>query len=111
CFRCPFGKEPKSCAHECAQDLETVLRREGPDTVAAVILEGVVGANGVFVPPPGYWRKIRSICDRYGVLLIADEVLPGFGGTRRWSRARPRWGRTSAASSPRSPATAPTSPR
>jgi taurine--2-oxoglutarate transaminase len=84
CFRCPFGKEPSSCAHECAQDLETVLLREGPDTVAAVILEGIVGANGVFTPPAGYWRKIRDICDRHGVLLIADEVLSGFGRTGRW---------------------------
>jgi taurine--2-oxoglutarate transaminase len=84
CFRCPFGKVPSSCAHECAEDLETVLLREGPESVAAVILEGIVGANGVFVPPPGYWKKIRSICDRHGVLLIADEVLSGFGRTGRW---------------------------
>jgi taurine--2-oxoglutarate transaminase len=84
CFRCPFGKQPQSCHHECAEDLETALLREGPDTVAAVILEGIVGANGVFTPPPGYWRKIRAICDRYGVLLIADEVLSGFGRTGRW---------------------------
>ena len=84
CFRCPFGKVPSSCAHECAQDLETQLLAEGPDTVAAVILEGVVGANGVFTPPPGYWKKIRAICDRHGVLLIADEVLSGFGRTGRW---------------------------
>lgn len=84
CFRCPFGKTPTSCAHECAQDLETALEREGPETVAAVILEGIVGANGVFVPPPGYFRKIRDICDRHGVLLIADEVLSGFGRTGRW---------------------------
>jgi taurine--2-oxoglutarate transaminase len=84
CFRCPFGKEPTSCAHECAEDLETALLREGPDTVAAVILEGIVGANGVFTPPPGYWKKIRGICDRHGVLLIADEVLSGFGRTGRW---------------------------
>ncbi len=84
CFRCPFGKEPTSCAHECASDLETALLREGPETVAAVILEGIVGANGVFVPPPGYWKKIRAICDRHGVLLIADEVLSGFGRTGRW---------------------------
>jgi len=84
CFRCPFGKVPTSCAHECAADLETALLREGPETVAAVILEGIVGANGVFVPPPGYWKKIRGICDRHGVLLIADEVLSGFGRTGRW---------------------------
>ena len=58
-----------------------MLLREGPDTVAAVILEGVVGANGVFVPPPGYWPMVRAICDRHGVLLIADEVLSGFGRT------------------------------
>jgi taurine--2-oxoglutarate transaminase len=84
CFRCPFGKEPSSCAHECAQDLETVLLREDPATVAAVIMEGIVGANGVFTPPAGYWKKIRGICDRHGVLLIADEVLSGFGRTGRW---------------------------
>jgi taurine--2-oxoglutarate transaminase len=84
CYRCPFGLRPESCAHECAGDLETALLREGPDTVAAVILEGIVGANGVFVPPPGYFKKIRAICDRHGVLLIADEVLSGFGRTGRW---------------------------
>jgi taurine---2-oxoglutarate transaminase len=84
CFRCPFGKRPESCAHECAQDLETTLLREGPDTVAAVIAEGVVGANGVFVPPNGYWKRLRAICDAHGVLLIADEVLSGFGRTGRW---------------------------
>src|SRR5260370_25282263 len=53
CFRCPFGKQPQSCHHECAEDLETALLREGPDTVAAGVLERVVGANGVFTPPPG----------------------------------------------------------
>jgi taurine--2-oxoglutarate transaminase len=65
-------------------DLERVLAREDPKTVAAVLLEGVVGANGVFVPPAGYWRGVREICDRHGVLLIADEVLSGFGRTGRW---------------------------
>jgi len=84
CFRCPFGKEPRTCHHECAEDLEAALMDEGPETVAAVILEGIVGANGVFTPPPGYWKKIRAICDRHGVLLIADEVLSGFGRTGRW---------------------------
>jgi taurine--2-oxoglutarate transaminase len=84
CFRCPMGKEPKTCRHECADDLEATLLREGPDTVAAVIAEGIVGANGVFVPPPGYWKKLRELCTKHGVLLIADEVLSGFGRTGRW---------------------------
>jgi taurine--2-oxoglutarate transaminase len=84
CYRCPVGRDPATCSHECADDLARVLEREGPGTVAAVILEGIVGANGVFVPPPGYWRKVRDICDRAGVLLIADEVLSGFGRTGRW---------------------------
>jgi taurine--2-oxoglutarate transaminase len=47
-------------------------------------MEGIVGANGVFTPPAGYWKKVREICDRHGVLLIADEVLSGFGRTGRW---------------------------
>jgi taurine---2-oxoglutarate transaminase len=68
----------------CEGDLETVLRREGPDTVAAVLLEGIVGYNGVFVPPAAYYRRIRELCDRHGILFIADEVLSGFGRTGRW---------------------------
>jgi len=84
CYRCPFGLRPIDCGLACADDLETVLRREGPDTVAAVILEGIVGANGVLVPPAGYFRRVRELCDRYGILLIADEVLSGFGRTGRW---------------------------
>ena len=84
CYRCPVGREPATCHHECADDLEAVFAREGADTIAAVIMEGIVGANGVFVPPPGYWRKVRDLCTRQGVLLIADEVLSGFGRTGRW---------------------------
>jgi taurine--2-oxoglutarate transaminase len=71
-------------ASEGAGDLERLLLREDPRTVAAVLLEGVVGANGVYVPPPGYWRRVREVCDRHDVLLIADEVLSGFGRTGRW---------------------------
>lgn len=65
-------------------DLEELLGKADPASVAAVLLEGVVGANGVFVPPPGYYRRVREICDRHGVLFIADEVLSGFGRTGRW---------------------------
>ena len=64
--------------------LEEVLQYEGPESVAAVILETVTGANGVLVPPPGYLASIREVCDRHGVLLIFDEVMTGFGRTGRW---------------------------
>lgn len=67
-----------------AADLEALFRRERPDTIAAVLLEGVVGANGVIIPPPGYFKRVRQLCDRHGVMLIADEVLSGFGRTGRW---------------------------
>lgn len=76
-------KDPYS-AVPCPGDLESVLFSEDPETVAAVMLEGVVGANGVHPPPVSYFRRIRQICDRYGVLFIADEVLSGFGRTGRW---------------------------
>ncbi|MBN2205216.1 MAG: aminotransferase class III-fold pyridoxal phosphate-dependent enzyme [Thermoleophilia bacterium] len=64
--------------------LEEVLRYEDPESVAAVVLETVTGGNGVLVPPDGYLRSIREVCDRYGILLILDEVMAGFGRTGRW---------------------------
>jgi adenosylmethionine-8-amino-7-oxononanoate aminotransferase len=67
-----------------ANTLEEAIRREGPDTVAAFIAEPVQGAGGVIVPPPDYFARIREICTQYDVLLIADEVITGFGRTGRW---------------------------
>jgi adenosylmethionine-8-amino-7-oxononanoate aminotransferase len=67
-----------------ANTLEAAILREGPETVAAFIAEPVQGAGGVIVPPPGYFTRIREICDRYDVLFIADEVITGFGRTGRW---------------------------
>ncbi len=67
-----------------ANKLEEAILREGPDTVAAFIAEPVQGAGGVIVPPPDYFSRIREICDRHDVLLIADEVITGFGRTGRW---------------------------
>ncbi|GMU56530.1 MAG: aspartate aminotransferase family protein [Candidatus Xenobia bacterium] len=84
CYRCNFGLSPDSCQRECAQDLERALLEAGPETVAAVIVEGVTGANGVFPAPPGYFTRLRELCDRYGVLMVADEVLSGFGRTGKW---------------------------
>jgi len=60
------------------------LELEGPDTVAAVFVESIVGANGVIIPPPGYLAELREACDRHGVILVVDEVLAGFGRTGRW---------------------------
>lgn len=71
-------------ATPCPGDLEELLTRVDPTTVAAVLLEGVVGANGVYVPPPGYFTRVRELCTRHDVLLIVDEVLSGFGRTGRW---------------------------
>ena len=74
-----------------AEAVEQAILAEGPDTVAAVIAEPVMGAGGVIVPPATYFPKLREICDRYEVLLIADEVITGFGRTGRWF-ALGHWG-------------------
>ncbi|MES1247137.1 MAG: aminotransferase class III-fold pyridoxal phosphate-dependent enzyme [Actinomycetota bacterium] len=83
-YRCPAG-HPDPCP-VCAggPHLEEILQYEGPHTVAAVILETVTGTNGIIVPPDGYLQSIREVCDRYGILLIADEVMAGFGRTGKW---------------------------
>ncbi len=64
--------------------LEEIIQFEGADTIAAVMIESVTGTNGVIVPPDGYLRGVREICDRHGILLIADEVMSGFGRTGEW---------------------------
>lgn len=91
CYRCPFGAEPTTCGTRCATHLEHLVQMEGPETIAAVFLEGVTGANGGFVPPDDYWPLVREICDRYGILLVSDEVFTGFGRTGRWF-AVDHWG-------------------
>jgi len=67
-----------------AQQIEEAILREGPETVAAVFLEPVQNAGGCFTPPPGYWQEVRRICDRYGVLLVSDEVICAFGRLGTW---------------------------
>ena len=64
--------------------LDEVIQYEGPHTIAAFILETVTGTNGILIPPDGYLQGVRDLCDRYGILLIADEVMAGFGRTGRW---------------------------
>jgi taurine--2-oxoglutarate transaminase len=64
--------------------LEEIIQFEGPQTIAAILLETVTGTNGVIIPPAGYLEGVRELCDRYQILLIADEVMSGFGRTGRW---------------------------
>ena len=73
-----------SCKRECISHVEEVIRYEGSDKIAAIIMEGVVGSNGLIVPPDDYWPRIREICDKNGILLIDDEVMSGWGRTGKW---------------------------
>jgi len=84
-------KPGETIGQAAARALEEAIVREGPDTVGAFIAEPVQGAGGVIVPPDDYFGRVREICDAYDVLLIADEVITGFGRTGEWF-ALPRWG-------------------
>jgi taurine--2-oxoglutarate transaminase len=84
CYRCPFGWTRQTCHLECIKHVEEILSYEGPDRVAAIIMEGVTGSNGLIVPPDEYWPAMREICDKYGILLISDEVMSGWGRTGEW---------------------------
>jgi adenosylmethionine-8-amino-7-oxononanoate aminotransferase len=82
CWRCPLGKTYPRCGVACADEVEAAILRAGPETVAAVIAEPIGGSTaGAIVPPDEYWPKLAEICKRHGVLLIADEVMTGFGRT------------------------------
>jgi adenosylmethionine-8-amino-7-oxononanoate aminotransferase len=85
CYRCLLGATWPACELACARQLEEAILQEGPDSVAGFVAEPVGGATlGAIVPPEGYWPLIRHICDRYGLMVIADEVLTGFGRTGTW---------------------------
>jgi taurine--2-oxoglutarate transaminase len=84
CYRCDFGREYPSCGIYCLDALERQIQLENPATVAAVVVEPVTGAAGGFPLPDGYLPRLRQLCDRYGILLIADEVITGFGRTGTW---------------------------
>src|SRR6201996_190815 len=89
CYKCPIKHTYPACGIACADYLEHMIRNESD--VAAVIVEPVVGTNGVLVPPNEYMPRLREICDRHGVLLIADEVMSGWGRTGEWF-AMDHWG-------------------
>jgi len=79
-----WGEKDSRPAAEALQGLEDVVRYEGPHTIAAIFLETIVGTNGILIPPDGYIQGVREICDRHGILMVADEVMAGFGRTGRW---------------------------
>jgi taurine--2-oxoglutarate transaminase len=79
-----WGEEEPRPVEESLQGLEDVIRYEGAHTIAAVFLETIVGTNGILIPPDGYIQGVREICDRNNILMVADEVMAGFGRTGRW---------------------------
>jgi taurine--2-oxoglutarate transaminase len=86
-----WGRKDAEPADVALRDIEDVVRYEGSHTIAAVIVETVVGTNGILIPPDGYMQGLRALCDKYGIMLIADEVMAGFGRTGKWF-AIDHWG-------------------
>ncbi len=84
CYRCPFGQKVESCQRECVQHIERIIEFEGAENVAAILMEGESGSSGCIKYPADYLPKLRAICDKHGILLIADEVMSGFGRTGKW---------------------------
>jgi taurine---2-oxoglutarate transaminase len=83
-YRCAFCRDRESCTLACADAVEQTVLGEGPETVAAIIVEPVTGLSGLVPPPDGYLRRLRELCDRHGILLVFDEVITGFCRTGRW---------------------------
>ncbi|MCB0727496.1 MAG: aminotransferase class III-fold pyridoxal phosphate-dependent enzyme [Ignavibacteriae bacterium] len=84
-YRCPWNsKTPEECSENAAAALERTVLYEGPNSIAAIMLEGESGSSGCIKFPPGYWKKVKAIADKYGILTIADEVMSGFGRTGKW---------------------------
>ncbi len=82
CYRCPFNLKYPECGLACAEYVDYMVRREG--NVAAIFMEPITGTNGVIVPPPGYYERLREIADEHGLLLVFDEVMSGWGRAGKW---------------------------
>jgi taurine--2-oxoglutarate transaminase len=87
CYRCPWDKQIQTCHRECVSHIERVIEFEGPANIAAVLMEGESGTSGCIKYPLDYLQKVRALCDKYGILLIIDEVMSGFGRTGKWFAA------------------------
>src|SRR5258708_10500325 len=90
---CPLKLSSAQCAVSCVLQFEEVIRREGPDTVAAIMLEPVMNVEGLVWPPASYFQALRAMCDKYNIVLIYDEVITGFGrtGTMFFSEQTGTW--------------------
>jgi adenosylmethionine-8-amino-7-oxononanoate aminotransferase len=85
CYHCPLDRRYPECAIACADDLDAVIRREGPESIAAFVAEPILGASaGAAVPPEDYARRTAETCRRHGILYVDDEVMTGFGRTGAW---------------------------
>ena len=92
CYRCMFGRKYPECELQCVKYVDEVIELEGGgEKVAGIIFEPATGANGIIVPPPEYFPRLREVCDKWGTLMIADEVMTGFGRTGKWF-AMDHWG-------------------
>jgi taurine--2-oxoglutarate transaminase len=83
-YRCGFCQDKPACTLQCLRHVEEVVQFEGPQNIAAILMETVTGTNGIIIPPDGYLRGLRELCDRHSILLILDEVMSGFGRTGKW---------------------------
>ena len=91
-YRCTFRREGcRDCPMYCLSHIEEIIQLEGQHNIAAVLIEPITGANGLIVPPDGYLQGLRRLCDKYGILLICDEVMSGFGRSGAWF-AVDHWG-------------------
>ena len=93
-YHCEFNSStPEECGQRCVDAIENIIKFQGPETIAAVVAEPVSSPMGAVVPPDNYWPLLRELCDKYGCLLIADEVITGFGRTGKWFGCE-HWGVT-----------------
>lgn len=92
CYRCPFKKSPDSCNLECAKDVERVIQTQTSGAPAAMIAEPIQGVGGAITPPDAYFKEVKEILNKYGVLFISDEVQTGFGRTGKHMFGISNWG-------------------
>ena len=91
-YRNPFDEDnPENLSKKCIQSLETLIASQGSDTIAAFVMEPIIGSGGVIVPHKNFMKQVRNICDRNDILLVADEVICAFGRTGEWTGSR-LWG-------------------